>query len=127
MHTRMRWGVYALTTVGHLLHYTMLFGLDYFAWLQELAAASQEQVNEVWAGLGYYRRARLLLEGAQHIQANLSGKIPTTTVELQKIPGAAVSLKVFIMCCTVCMNVTYHTMVRAAAQQLLASCIPKCA
>ena len=58
-----------------------------YAWLQDLAAASQEQVNGVWAGLGYYRRARLLLEGAQHVQANLSGKIPINSVELQKIPG----------------------------------------
>ena len=46
-------------------------------------------MNDVWAGLGYYRRARLLLEGAQHVQVNLSGKIPGTTAELQKIPGAA--------------------------------------
>ena len=58
-----------------------------YVWLQDLAAASQEQVNDVWAGLGYYRRARLLLEGAQHVQANLSGKIPVNSVELQKIPG----------------------------------------
>ena len=58
------------------------------AWLQDLAAASQEQVNDVWAGLGYYRRARLLLEGAQHVQLNLSGKIPVTSTELQRIPGA---------------------------------------
>ncbi|KAL3154142.1 hypothetical protein ABBQ32_013669 [Trebouxia sp. C0010 RCD-2024] len=67
---------------------------EYFAkWIlkwptvQDLAAASQDQVNDLWAGLGYYRRARLLLEGAQHVQANLSGQIPTTTVGLQEIPG----------------------------------------
>ena len=32
-----------------------------------LAAASQEEVNEMWAGLGYYRRARFLLNGARHV------------------------------------------------------------
>lgn len=44
-------------------------------------------MNDIWAGLGYYRRARLLLEGAQHVVANLSGQMPVTAAELQKIPG----------------------------------------
>lgn len=30
--------------------------------VQHLAAADLEEVNEMWAGLGYYRRARFLLE-----------------------------------------------------------------
>lgn len=68
----------------------------FVAWLQDLAAASQEQVNDVWAGLGYYRRARLLLEGAQHVQANLSGKIPVDSIELQKIPGVPSNLNILI-------------------------------
>lgn len=68
----------------------------FVARLQDLAAASQEQVNDVWAGLGYYRRARLLLEGAQHVQANLSGKIPVNSVELQKIPGVPSNLNILI-------------------------------
>jgi len=34
-----------------------------------LADATQEEVNEMWAGLGYYRRARFLLEGAKHVAA----------------------------------------------------------
>ena len=34
-----------------------------------LAEATQEEVNEMWAGLGYYRRARFLLEGAKHVAA----------------------------------------------------------
>ncbi len=55
--------------------------------VQDLANANQEEVNDMWAGLGYYRRARLLLEGAQHIQTVLSGQMPLTTTELQKIPG----------------------------------------
>lgn len=55
--------------------------------VQDLAIATQEEVNDMWAGLGYYRRARLLLEGAQHIQTALSGQMPLTATELQKIPG----------------------------------------
>lgn len=41
----------------------------------------------MWAGLGYYRRARFLLEGAKYVQSTLSGQMPVTAVELQKIPG----------------------------------------
>ena len=55
--------------------------------VQDLATATQEEVNDMWAGLGYYRRARLLLEGAQHIHTVLSGQMPLTATELQKIPG----------------------------------------
>lgn len=54
---------------------------------QDLAKASIEEVNEVWAGLGYYRRARFLLDGAQYVVNELQGTFPGTTVELQKIPG----------------------------------------
>ena len=39
------------------------------------------------AGLGYYRRARYLLDGAQHVMRNLGGALPTTARELQGIPG----------------------------------------
>ena len=38
--------------------------------VRALANATQEEVNELWAGLGYYRRARFLLEGARHISAS---------------------------------------------------------
>jgi A/G-specific adenine glycosylase len=55
--------------------------------VQALAAASQEEVNEVWAGLGYYRRARFLLEGAKYIAGEQGGAFPTTAKELQAIPG----------------------------------------
>lgn len=52
-----------------------------------LAAASQEEVNELWAGLGYYRRARFLLNGAKYIVNDLDGHFPQTAQELMKIPG----------------------------------------
>ena len=44
-------------------------------------------MNDLWAGLGYYRRAKYLHSGAQHVVAQLGGSFPTTSVELQKIPG----------------------------------------
>ena len=52
-----------------------------------LAAASQEDVNQLWAGLGYYRRARFLLEGARHVTEALGGRFPETAAGLRGIPG----------------------------------------
>jgi hypothetical protein len=52
-----------------------------------LAAASQDDVNQVWAGLGYYRRARYLLDGAKHVADKLGGSFPTTAEGLRAIPG----------------------------------------
>ena len=57
-----------------------------------LANATQEEVNELWAGLGYYRRARFLLEGARHISASSddrddSSRFPSTFKALAGVPG----------------------------------------
>ena len=62
-----------------------------------LATATQEQVNEVWAGLGYYRRARFLLEGAKYVvngggneEGNEGEKkkmFPSTVKALSNVPG----------------------------------------
>jgi A/G-specific adenine glycosylase len=55
----------------------------------DLAAANLEEVNEMWAGLGYYRRAKFLHEGAKKIvQPPFNGIFPHTSEELSKsIPG----------------------------------------
>ena len=55
--------------------------------MQALSEASLEDVNSMWAGLGYYRRARFLLEGAQYVVQHHGGSFPKTSRELQKIPG----------------------------------------
>ena len=52
-----------------------------------LAEAPLEHVNEAWAGLGYYRRAALLLEGAKLVMSKLGGLLPRTAEALQEIPG----------------------------------------
>ncbi|GKU97799.1 hypothetical protein SLEP1_g10888 [Rubroshorea leprosula] len=54
--------------------------------LQDLAQASLEEVNEMWAGLGYYRRARFLLEGTKMIVSGWS-EFPCTVSALRKVPG----------------------------------------
>jgi len=52
-----------------------------------LAAADQDQVLKSWEGLGYYSRARNLHRGAQFVLESFEGKLPTSAVELLKIPG----------------------------------------
>ncbi|KAJ4730302.1 A/G-specific adenine DNA glycosylase [Melia azedarach] len=67
--------------------------IDYYnRWMKKwptiyhLAKASLEEVNEMWAGLGYYRRARFLLEGAKMIVGGADG-FPNTVSTLRKVPG----------------------------------------
>ncbi|KFQ81377.1 A/G-specific adenine DNA glycosylase, partial [Phaethon lepturus] len=56
--------------------------------LQALAQASLEEVNELWAGLGYYSRGRRLQEAARKVVSELAGQMPRTAVDLQKLlPG----------------------------------------
>lgn len=55
--------------------------------VKDLAEATQDDVNDMWAGLGYYRRARFLLEGAKYVVHDLHGKFPRNAKDLQKIPG----------------------------------------
>ena len=58
-----------------------------FPTVESLAAASDEEVNAVWAGLGYYRRARMLQQGARVVLEKHRGELPTTLEELLAIPG----------------------------------------
>lgn len=55
--------------------------------VRALADASLEQVNELWAGLGYYRRARFLHEGAKQIVDEYGGKLPEDVAQLLNIKG----------------------------------------
>eukprot|EP00903_Cladosiphon_okamuranus_P013359 g12451.t1 len=52
-----------------------------------LAEADLEQVNKAWAGLGYYRRAKMLHLGAQKVLADHGGSLPRTARELRDLPG----------------------------------------
>ena len=53
--------------------------------VEALAEASEESVMLLWAGLGYYSRARNLLKGAKIIVAR--GSFPKTREEWLEIPG----------------------------------------
>ncbi len=56
-----------------------------FPTIEDLAGALQEDVLTLWAGLGYYSRARHLYQGAQQIVHQ--GFFPDTKEEWMKIPG----------------------------------------
>ncbi|GAX14754.1 A/G-specific adenine glycosylase [Fistulifera solaris] len=63
-----------------------------FSTVQALATATPEQVNAHWAGLGFYRRARMLHAGAQHVVTHYTTKDgtvqwPTTVAAWQQLPG----------------------------------------
>jgi A/G-specific adenine glycosylase len=58
-----------------------------FPTVQDLANASDEEVNAHWAGLGFYRRARLLHKGAKLVVDKYGGKLPNTVEELMRIDG----------------------------------------
>uniref|UniRef100_A0A8B9F2Z4 Adenine DNA glycosylase n=1 Tax=Amazona collaria TaxID=241587 RepID=A0A8B9F2Z4_9PSIT len=55
--------------------------IDYYnRWMQE--------VNELWAGLGYYSRGKRLQEAARKVVSELAGQMPRTAEDLQKLlPG----------------------------------------
>uniref|UniRef100_A0A667WH79 Adenine DNA glycosylase n=1 Tax=Myripristis murdjan TaxID=586833 RepID=A0A667WH79_9TELE len=56
--------------------------------VQDLAAATLEEVNQMWAGLGYYSRGKRLHEGAQKVVSELKGQMPRTVESLLKqLPG----------------------------------------
>ncbi|KAK3566292.1 hypothetical protein QTP86_031030 [Hemibagrus guttatus] len=56
--------------------------------VQKLAAASLEEVNQMWSGLGYYSRGRRLHEGAQKVVRDLGGEMPNSAEKLLKqLPG----------------------------------------
>jgi A/G-specific adenine glycosylase len=58
-----------------------------FPTIAALAAAGEEEVLTAWSGLGYYRRARMLRQGAIDVVQRFHGALPATVEELLTIPG----------------------------------------
>lgn len=61
--------------------------MERFPTVHALAAASEEDVNGHWAGLGFYRRARLLHQGAKTVVEKFNGIVPSTVEELLLLDG----------------------------------------
>ncbi|MBL7671405.1 MAG: hypothetical protein JNM39_13050 [Bdellovibrionaceae bacterium] len=72
------------TTVAAVVPYYERF-LKKFPSPKALSQAKIENVLEMWAGLGYYSRARNIHKAAQQIVA--LGEFPQTAKELLKLPG----------------------------------------
>ncbi|MCY3879143.1 MAG: A/G-specific adenine glycosylase [Rhodobacteraceae bacterium] len=53
----------------------------------DLAAAEEPEVLSAWAGLGYYSRARNLLQCARLIARDFDGEFPAETSRLLPLPG----------------------------------------
>lgn len=74
------------TTVAAVKAYFRKF-VGLWPTVHDLAAAEDADVMAAWAGLGYYARARNLLKCARVVSGELGGEFPSTTDDLQKLPG----------------------------------------
>jgi len=74
------------TTVAAAIPYYERF-LARWPSIEALAAASLDDVLAVWAGLGYYSRARNLHKCAQVLVRDFSGRFPDTVEGLRRLPG----------------------------------------
>jgi A/G-specific adenine glycosylase len=61
--------------------------MERFPTIQSLAEASLESVLTLVQGMGYYRRFKLLHQGAHYLLLNHSGVFPHTYEEVANIPG----------------------------------------
>jgi len=74
------------TTVAHATPYWQRF-LTRFPTVSDLANAERDLVLTLWAGLGYYARARNLHKCAAIIRDLHGGVFPDSEAELLKLPG----------------------------------------
>lgn len=73
-----------VTVIGYFNRF-----IQTFPTVHDLAQASWDEVALLWAGLGYYARARNLHAGAKQVVAyiQMHGNFPQTTLEWQNIKG----------------------------------------
>ncbi|CAN5392382.1 A/G-specific adenine glycosylase [soil metagenome] len=74
------------TRVDTVVPYFQRF-LELFPTVQKLAEAPLDRVLAQWSGLGYYRRARFLHQGAKTIAGAHAGVLPRTAEGLRTVPG----------------------------------------
>lgn len=61
--------------------------MERFPSLEALANATEQEVLQVWEGLGYYSRARNLHRAARQVMEEQAGQIPASREALEKLPG----------------------------------------
>ncbi len=74
------------TTIAHGTPYWEKF-LKRFPLVSDLADADRDEIMAMWAGLGYYARARNLHKCAQIIRDEFGGEFPRSEKALLKLPG----------------------------------------
>jgi A/G-specific adenine glycosylase len=74
------------TRVETVIPYYMRW-VDRFPDLDTLAGAEEDEVLTLWAGLGYYSRARNLHRAARVVRDRHGGRIPADPRELERLPG----------------------------------------
>lgn len=74
------------TQVSTVLSYYDKF-LKAYPTVADLAAAPDQDVMQLWAGLGYYSRARNLHACAKQVEERFGGRFPRTVAELESLPG----------------------------------------
>ena len=74
------------TQVATVIPYFLRF-LQAFPDVVSLANAPLDDVYRHWAGLGYYRRARLMHQAAKVIQTNHDGNFPIDFESVSELPG----------------------------------------
>ena len=63
------------TTVKTVIPYFYRF-MERFPTVYDLATATEEEVYQLWQGLGYYTRARSLYTSAKMVVEEFKGKFP---------------------------------------------------
>lgn len=85
------WGVWVSeimlqqTRVEAVIPYWHRF-MDLYPSPESFAAASEEEILKIWAGLGYYRRVRMLHQAAKMVVEGGDG-YPVTAEEWKRLPG----------------------------------------
>jgi len=74
------------TQVKRVVEYWKRF-METFPTLESLAAASLDDVLALWAGLGYYSRARRLHAAARDVVEARGGRFPEDAAGLRELPG----------------------------------------
>jgi len=74
------------TTVAAVLPYYTRF-MQRFPSVRALARATESEVLEVFAGLGYYARAVRLHAAARFVAEHCEGEVPRSLAELKRLPG----------------------------------------
>ena len=77
------------TTVAAATPYFQAF-VERWPGVDDLAAATLDEVLRAWAGLGYYARARNLHACARVVSGDLAGRFPADEAGLRRLPGIGV-------------------------------------